>query len=66
MFDSRKFWVGRGAGTAAERRLGLDDLHFESCASANDGRGQPIGPAADDGDVHRFITAQALAYSLIG
>ena len=66
MFDSRKFWVGRGAGTAAESRLGLDDLHFVVLHGANDGRGQPVGPAADDGDVHRFITAQTLAYSLIG
>ena len=41
--------VGRGAGTAAKRRLGLDDLHFESRAGANDGRGQPVGSAADDG-----------------
>ena len=66
MLDSRKFWVGRGAGTAAEGRLGLDDLHLESGTGADDGRGQPVGPAADDGDVHRSITAQALGYSLIG
>ena len=37
--------VGGGAGTAAERGLGLDDLHFESRAGAYDGRGRtPLGP----------------------
>jgi hypothetical protein len=61
VFDSGKVWVGRGAGAAAKGRLGLDDLHFQTCAGANHGRGQPVGPAADDGDVHHSIRADTLA-----
>ena len=52
MQDSGKFEVGRGAGAAAESRLGFDDLHFQAGAGADDRCGEPVGSAADDGDVH--------------
>ncbi len=64
--DSRRVLVGRGAGAAAEGRLRLDDLHFQARAGADDRRRQPVGPAADDGDVHRSIRADRSAYSLVG
>jgi hypothetical protein len=66
VYDSRKVQVGRGAGAAAEGRLGLDDLHFQTCPRADHSCGEAVGPAADDGDVHRSITAETLAYSLVG
>ncbi|BBX39376.1 hypothetical protein MSIM_08270 [Mycobacterium simiae] len=66
VFNSGKFWVGRGAGPATQRLLCLDDLHFESSAGTYDGGGQAVGSAADDGDVHRSITVQTPAYSLVG
>lgn len=62
----RKVWAGGGAGAAAEGRFYLDDLHFQARSSADDGRGESVGPAAGDGDVHRSITAEMLAYSLVG
>ena len=52
-----EFRVGRAAGAAARRRLGLDDPHRQTGSSADDSGSQPVGPAADDGDVHAAIQA---------
>jgi D-3-phosphoglycerate dehydrogenase len=61
VFYSGKFWVSRGAGTTAEGWLRLDDLHFQARTSTDRGQAQPVGPAADDCDVHRSITADTLS-----
>jgi D-3-phosphoglycerate dehydrogenase len=61
MQDSGKFEVCGTAGTAAEGGLGFDDLHLQAGAGTDDGQGEPVGPAADDGDVHRSITADTLS-----
>ncbi len=57
MYDSGKFEIGRAAGAAAKGWLRLDDLHLQAGAGTDYGRGEPVGPAADDGDVHASITA---------
>jgi D-3-phosphoglycerate dehydrogenase len=57
MHNSGKIYVGCGAGTAAKGRLRLDDLHLQACARTDYGRSEPVGSAADDGDVHTSITA---------
>ncbi len=51
------FRVRGAAGAAARRRLGLDDTHSQTGASTDDSGSQPVGPAADDGDVHAAIQA---------
>ena len=66
MQNSGKVKVCRAARTAAKGRLRFEDLHFQPSTGADYGRGEPVGTAADDGDVHRSITAETLAYSLVG
>ena len=51
------FRVRRAACAAARRRLGLDDTHRQTGSSTDDSGSQPVGPAADDGDVHAAIQA---------
>ena len=50
--DAGEFGVGQGARTAAQRRLRLEHLHRQTGAGTDDGGGQAVGSAADDGDVH--------------
>ncbi len=60
---------GSGAVRAPPPNVGCASTTctFESCARANHGCGQPVGPAADDCDVHRFnYSWRRLAYSLVG
>jgi hypothetical protein len=59
--DSRRIWVGCGPRTPAKGRLSFDDLHFQAGPGADCGSRQPVGSAADDGDVHASITADRLA-----
>ena len=50
------FLVGRAAGAAARRRLGLDDTHRQTGSCADDSGSESVGPAADDGDVHAHVS----------
>ena len=50
--DAGELRVGEGPRAAPEGRLGLEYLHRQTGAGTDDSRGQAVGSAADDGDVH--------------